>query len=61
MYKLIRFLQDDEAATATEYAVMLGLIMVACIGAISYFGTTAGGSFIDTSAKLDAAMGNGGS
>jgi hypothetical protein len=35
--------------------------MVACMGAISYFGSTAGGSFVDTSNKLDAAMGNGGS
>jgi pilus assembly protein Flp/PilA len=56
MFKLIRFLQDDEGATATEYAVMLGLIMVACIGAISYFGSSAGGSWVDTSNKLQAAM-----
>jgi len=58
MYKLIRFLQDDEGATATEYAVMLGLIMVACIGAVSYFGSSAGGSWVDTSNKLQAAMGS---
>ena len=58
MYKLIRFLQDDEGATATEYAVMLGLIMVACIGAISYFGSSAGGSWVDTSNRLQAAMGS---
>jgi Flp pilus assembly pilin Flp len=56
MLKLIRFLQDDPAATAVEYAVMLGLIMVVCIGAISYFGSTAGGSWVDTSNRLDAAM-----
>jgi pilus assembly protein Flp/PilA len=58
MFKLIRFLQDDEAATAVEYAVMLALIMVVCIGAIGYFGSEAGGSFVNTSAQLDAAMGN---
>lgn len=29
---------DEEAATAVEYAVMLALIIIACIAAISTFG-----------------------
>ena len=56
MLKLIRFLQDDAAATAVEYAIMLALIMVVCLGSIGYFGGEAGGSLQNTSDKLDAAM-----
>jgi Flp pilus assembly pilin Flp len=61
MTKLLRFLRDDTAATATEYAVMLALIIGVCIGAISFFGSEAGGSWTDTSERLDSAMSSGGS
>jgi pilus assembly protein Flp/PilA len=56
MFKLIRFLQDDAAATAVEYAVMLGLIMVVCLTAIGFFGSNTNGSLGDTSDRLQAAM-----
>jgi pilus assembly protein Flp/PilA len=56
MTSLLRFLRDDSAATAVEYAVMLALIIGVCIGAIGYFGSEAGGSFQDTSDKLDTFM-----
>ena len=36
---LIRFLADDDAATAVEYAVMLALILLACLVAIQAVGT----------------------
>jgi Flp pilus assembly pilin Flp len=49
-------LRDDSAATAVEYAVMLALIIGVAIGAISFFGTEAGGSWQDTSDKLDTFM-----
>jgi hypothetical protein len=35
---------------------MLALIIGVCIGAIGYFGSEAGGSFQDTSDKLDTFM-----
>jgi Flp pilus assembly pilin Flp len=35
IFKLIR---DESAATSVEYAVMLGLILMACIGAIAVLG-----------------------
>ena len=38
-----RFLLDDEATTAVEYAVMLGLILLSAISAISTFGVGTGG------------------
>ncbi|GAB6167219.1 hypothetical protein JCM19992_32190 [Thermostilla marina] len=40
---LQRFVREDEAATAVEYAVMLAFILMACIGAISSFGSETGG------------------
>jgi pilus assembly protein Flp/PilA len=56
MFKLIRFLQDDEGNTATEYAVMLALIMVICLTAIGFFGSNTNGSLGDTSNRLQSAM-----
>ena len=56
MTPLLRFLQDESGPTAVEYAVMLALIIGSCIVSISFFGTTAGGSWLDTSSRLDAAM-----
>ncbi len=42
--KLIsRILREEEAATAVEYAVMLGLILLACIGMIGMLGAQSGG------------------
>jgi pilus assembly protein Flp/PilA len=49
-----RFLQDESATTAVEYAVMLALILLACIGAITTFGTGQGSKWSDIDRKLDA-------
>jgi pilus assembly protein Flp/PilA len=38
MNLLLRFLRNDEAATAVEYAVMLALILLVAIAAIASFG-----------------------
>jgi pilus assembly protein Flp/PilA len=54
----MRFLRDESGPTATEYAVMLALIIVVCIGAVGFFGSTASGSWSDTSSKLGASMGS---
>jgi pilus assembly protein Flp/PilA len=56
MKHLLRFLQDESGPTATEYAVMLALIIGMCILSIGFFGSTAGGSWLDTSSKIDSAM-----
>lgn len=50
-----RFFQDDSAATAVEYAVMLALILLTCIGAITTFGTGQGSKWTVIDNKLDAA------
>ncbi len=40
-----RFLTSDDGPTAVEYAVMLALILVACIGIVTTLGTSISGTF----------------
>jgi len=47
-----RFLVSEDGPTATEYAVMLALIIVVCIGAISGIGTTVSNIFSNVDAGL---------
>jgi len=56
MKQLLRLVWDESGPTAVEYAVLLALIMGVCIGAVGFFGGSAGGSWINTSARLDTAM-----
>ena len=35
---LVKFLRDDDAATAIEYSMILGLIVVAIVGALQVLG-----------------------
>jgi len=58
MNPLLRLLRDESGPTAVEYAVMLALIVGVCIGAVSFFGSTASGSWVDTSARLSSSMGS---
>ena len=46
-----RFLKSEDGPTATEYAVMLALIIIIALGAITGLGTTVQGIFtaVDTS------------
>ena len=39
------FLKNEDGPTAVEYAVMLALIIVVCIGAISALGSNASNTF----------------
>ena len=52
-----KFVRAEEGPTATEYAVMLALIIVVALGAISGIGVTVEGIFtnIDTSLPTGAA------
>lgn len=54
MTKLLRFLCDDEGPTAVEYAVMLGLIIAVCLGAISLVGDNALELWTDNADQLDS-------
>lgn len=52
MKKLSRFLKSEDGPTAVEYAVMLALIVVVCLGAIRTVGTNAKTTFTSVSAQM---------
>jgi pilus assembly protein Flp/PilA len=43
--RFVQFLQAEDGPTAVEYAVMLALIVVACLVAITAMGTAANKTF----------------
>ena len=45
MTNIIRFLKDEEGATAIEYGLIAALISVAAIGAMTTLGTQLGTTF----------------
>jgi pilus assembly protein Flp/PilA len=45
MTNLVNFVKNEDGPTAVEYAVMLALIIVVCIGAIQLVGTNANAKF----------------
>jgi pilus assembly protein Flp/PilA len=48
-------LVSEDGPTAVEYAVMLALIVVVCLGTITTIGTSANGTFNTISTALPAA------
>ena len=55
MSKLLkRFVREEDAPTAVEYAVMLALIIIACLVAITTVGTNASAIFDAIAAALTA-------
>jgi pilus assembly protein Flp/PilA len=52
----MRFLKSEDGPTATEYAVMLALIIIVALGAITGLGTTVDTIFtnVDTSLPTGA-------
>ncbi len=47
-----QFLQSEDGPTATEYAVMLALIIIVALGAITGLGTTVDGIFTNVDTNL---------
>jgi pilus assembly protein Flp/PilA len=56
MQALWRFLQEEDGPTAVEYAVMLGLILAACLVAVDLLGTNTSNSFGNARDKINAAV-----
>lgn len=54
---LKNLLREEDGPTAVEYAVMLAMIVMVCIGAIRSVGTATSGSFENSSDEIIAAMG----
>jgi pilus assembly protein Flp/PilA len=50
--KVQRFLKSEDGPTAVEYAVMLALIVVVCLGAITSIGSNASQTFNDVANQL---------
>ena len=53
-----RFLQDEDGPTAVEYAVMLAVIVILCIGAILQTGTVQRTAWEDTANAFQQAVNN---
>lgn len=49
---VVGFLNSEDGPTAVEYAVMLALIIVVCIGAITTLGTNANLTFASVGSSL---------
>jgi pilus assembly protein Flp/PilA len=56
MNRLKRFLQSEEGPTAVEYAVMMALILMACLVMITSLGAETGSSFSNTHDKISTAI-----
>ncbi len=49
---ITRFLVDEEAATIAEYALLLGLVMVAVVTIVTAFGTRINSTVSNATTKL---------
>ena len=52
--KLVKFLKAEDGPTAVEYAVMLALIIVVCIGAVTTLGNNAKTTFTNVGNSIGA-------
>ncbi len=51
-----RFLRQEDGPTATEYAVLLSLIVVLCVGAVKQMSNATGSSFDASAQAIDSAF-----
>ena len=52
---VVNFLKAEDGPTAVEYAVMLALIIVVCIGAITTLGSNANKTFTSVGSAISSA------
>jgi len=52
------FLKEEDGATAVEYAVMLALIILACIAGVLAVGAATNGLFTDSLSEMTSAFSN---
>jgi pilus assembly protein Flp/PilA len=58
MLRLRQFLADESGPTAVEYAVMLAMIVVACLASVNLLANNTAASFEDSSSQLAGALGS---
>ncbi|KAA1262267.1 Flp/Fap pilin component [Rubripirellula obstinata] len=51
---VVEFLKEEDGPTAVEYAVMLALIVIVCLGSVSLIGTNANVKFKEVADKIGA-------
>lgn len=54
---LQNLLRDEAGPTAVEYAVLLALIVVVCVGAVNSMANATADSFDQSAAELDGVLG----
>lgn len=52
-----RFLAEEDGPTAVEYAVMLAMIILACLAAVILVGQSTSESYTKSANSIDKAMG----
>jgi pilus assembly protein Flp/PilA len=52
--RVVSFLRSEDGPTAVEYAVMLALIIVVCIGAITTLGKNANDTFTSVGTAISS-------
>jgi pilus assembly protein Flp/PilA len=52
--RVLEFIVSEDGPTAVEYAVMLALILVACITIVTNLGTTVSGTFSKVNSTLSS-------
>lgn len=55
---LRRFLEDDSGPTAVEYAVMLAMIVAACLTSVNLLANNTAQSFDDSASQLSGVLGS---
>jgi pilus assembly protein Flp/PilA len=55
MNRIKQFLVNEDGPTATEYAVMLALVIIVCIAGVTLLGTTVNGVFNSVAGELPTA------
>ena len=55
---LIQLLRSEDGPTAVEYAVLLALIVIACVGSVTSLAIATGGSFNNSAAQIASVFGS---
>jgi pilus assembly protein Flp/PilA len=59
MRRLLKFLRNEDGPTAVEYAVMLALIIVACMAGVQALTQGTANSYNASGAAIEEAIGSG--
>ena len=57
---LVRFLKDDSGATAIEYSLMLGLVVLAIVGSIELLSSSLSNMYFYVSSNVTSSVAGGG-